>query len=208
MKAFLALPLLLAVPTAGPAAVVVESAKGDWSKLPQLSQNGYAHLNEKMQAKLFEIAESKQCPSFTLKLGRLDFRMGFAVQYDAAGKLSRVVLPKLDCVEAESVAGGAILEMLQAGDYSAKGETINRWYQGTLGFSFAGDSARDPAVVVAQTQPGAVKGTDATEMMCDKVEVLGTRLVAKRVCMTRAEWAQRRHDDRKEVERAQTQLGI
>jgi hypothetical protein len=208
MKTLFALPLLVAASTAGQAGVVVESANGDWSKLPQLSQNGYEHLSEKMQAKLFEIADSKQCPSFTLKQGRLDFRLGFAVHYDATRTVSRLVLPKLDCAEAEGVAGGAILEMLRAGDYSAKGDTINRWYQGTLWFSFAGDSARDPAVVVAQAQPGAVKGSDQTEMMCDKVEVLGTRLVAKRVCMTRSEWAQRRHDDRKEVERAQTLLGI
>ena len=67
MKTLFALPLLVAASTAGQAGVVVESANGDWSKLAQLSQNGYEHLSEKMQAKLFEIADSKQCPSFTLK---------------------------------------------------------------------------------------------------------------------------------------------
>ncbi|MFL6776178.1 MAG: hypothetical protein ACJ8FN_07250, partial [Sphingomicrobium sp.] len=115
MKSFLACPLLLA--PAAAAAVSVETANGDWSKLPQLSQRGYEHLDEKMMAKLYEIAASKQCPSFALTQDRLNFRIGFATRYDIDGKLARVVLPRLDCPEAESVAGGAVVEMLQSGDY-------------------------------------------------------------------------------------------
>jgi hypothetical protein len=207
MKGFLAFPLLLAAAVAARAAVSVEAADGDWSKLPQLSQRGSEHLDEKMMAKLYEIADSKQCPSFALTQGRLDFRIGFATQYDSAGQLTRVILPKLNCTEAESVAGGAVLEMLQSGDYAPTGKSRNGWYQGTLGFSFAGKSALDPAVAKVPTQPGAVKGRNATEIVCEKVEVMGTRLGSNRVCMTRAEWAQRRRTDREEVERAQTQRG-
>ena len=206
MRIFCALPLLLATTTAA-ATPSVESANGDWSKLPQLSQRGYEHLNEKMMAKLYEIAESKQCPSFALSQGRLDFRIGFATQYDTAGILTRIVIPKLDCPEAESVAGGTVVEMLEAGDYLPTGKSRNGWYQGTLGFSFAGKSALDPATVAIAAQPGLVKGANPTEMVCEKVEVMGTRLASNRVCMTRAEWAQRRRADREEVERVQTQRG-
>jgi len=206
MKLFCLFPLLLAASSAA-AAVSVEVADGDWSKLPQLSQRGYDNLNYKMQAKLFEIAESKQCPSFVLKQGRLDMRVGFAVQYGTDGQLARVILPKLGCPEAEGVAGGALLEMLKAGDYAPTGKSPAGWYQGTLGFSFAGDEARSPAVVAAAPQPGAVKTGDDTEQVCEKVEVIGSRLDFKRVCMTRAEWKQRKRADRDEVERAQTQRG-
>jgi hypothetical protein len=207
MKSLCAFSLLLAAATAASATVSVEVANGDWSKLPQLSQRGYEHLNEKMMAKLYEIAASKQCPSFRLTQDRLNFRIGFATQYDTDGKLARVILPKLDCPEAESVAGGAVLEMLQSGDYSPTGKSRNGWYQGTLGFSFAGKSALDSAVAKVSSQPGAVKGQNPTEMVCEKVEVMGTRLASNRVCMTRAEWAQRRRGDRDEVERVQTQRG-
>ena len=207
MKSFWAFPLLLASASMATATVTVEAANGDWSKLPQLSQRGYDHLNEKMMAKLYEIAASKQCPSFGLSLGRLDLRIGFAVQYASDGSLSRLVIPKLNCPEAESIAGGAVLEMIQAGDYVPTGKSGNGWYQGTLGFAFKGESAREPAVVPAAAQPGAVKGPNPTEIVCDKVEVLGTRLTTKRVCMTRAEWAQRRRSDREEVERVQTRRG-
>jgi hypothetical protein len=203
------LTFILAVSAAGAASanVTVESATGDWKNLPQLSQNGYAHLNEKMQAKLFEIAESNSCPSFVLKQGRLDFRMGFAVQYDSTGAPAHLLLPKLDCPAAEGVAAGALLEMLQGGDYSPTGKSSTGWYQGTLGFSFTGKDARDPAVVAVQPQPGAVRGANPTEIVCERVEVIGSRLASNRICMSRAEWAQRRKDDREQVERAQTQRG-
>ena len=187
--------------------VTVQVASGDWSNLPQLSQRGYDHLNPKMQLKLYEIASSKQCPTFMLKQDRLDFRIGFAVQYDGAGKPSRLLLPRLECAEAEGVAGGALLEMLAAGDYAPTGKSVNGWYQGTLGFSFVNEDAANPAVVVAQAQPGAVKSPDQTETLCEKVEILGSRLSTRSVCMTRAEWAQKRRDDKEAVEKAQMQRG-
>ncbi|HVE01431.1 MAG TPA: hypothetical protein VNB78_07040, partial [Sphingomicrobium sp.] len=165
MKSLFALPLLLAAATVAPAEVTVQSATGDWKTLPQLTQKGYDHLSEKAQAKLFEIAEAKSCPAFLLNQGRLNFRIGFAVQYDSAGALTRLLLPKLDCPEAEGVAGGALLEMLQGGDYAPTGKSSKGWYQGTLGFSFAGKDARDPAVVAVQEQPGAVKVANPTEIV-------------------------------------------
>jgi len=79
MNSLRGLSLLVAALSVPAAAVTVETATGDWTKLPQLSQRGYNHLNEKMQAKLYEIAESKQCPAFGLKEGRLDFSVTFAV---------------------------------------------------------------------------------------------------------------------------------
>ena len=194
--------LFAAISTSAPA-VTVETAGGDWSKLPQLSQRGYEHLSEKMQAKLYEIAESKACPAFGLDQGRLNFRMGFATQYGADGTLSRLIMPSLGCPEAQSVAGGAILEMIQAGDYAPSGQSRNGWYQGTLGFSFASPAARDPAVVATAAQPGAVKGPNPAEVVCEKVERIGTRLVSDRVCMSRAEWAEQRRRNRQEIDHVQ-----
>ena len=189
------------------AAVTVETAAGDWSKLPQLSQRGYEHLNEKMQAKLYEIAESKQCPAFGLKEGRLDLSVTFAVQYAPDGSLARVVMPKLDCAEAESVVGGTLLEMLRAGDYAPTAKSPAGWYKGGLGFSFTGTGkwSRDPGVVRASQPQIAKDGVDPTEVLCEKVEEIGTRLRSDRICMTRAQWAEQKRLNRAEVERVQTQ---
>ena len=47
---------------------------------------------------------------------------------------------------------------------------------------------------------------DPNEMVCEKQEVLGSRLAVRRVCMTRAQWADRRAQDRQTIDRSQTQL--
>jgi hypothetical protein len=204
MKSLYAFPLLLAAATLAAATPVVETANGDWSRLPQLSQRGYEHLSEKMQAKLYEIAGSHQCPSFALNNDRLDFRMAFATQYAPDGSLARVVLPKLDCAEAESVVGGTLLEMLQAGDYAPTGKSPAGWYQGTLGFSFAGKSAVASLATPAKQQQGAIKTADPNEILCEKTDEIGTRLSNKRTCMSRAEWAEQKRLTRETVEKVQT----
>jgi len=196
--------LLAAVSMPAAAAVSVETANGDWSNLPKLTQRGYNHLNEKMQAKLFEIAQSNKCPSFVLRQGRLDFNITFAAQYGADGTLSKLVLPKLDCAEAESVVGGALLEMFSAGDYAPTGKSPAGWYKGGLVFSFAADTARDPSVeqAVNPQLPTATAG-DPSQIICEKIEKIGTRLGGDRVCMTRAQWAEQRRVNREVVEKAQ-----
>lgn len=198
--------LTLAAATASAANVTVETASGDWSKLPQLRQRGYNHLNEKMQAKLYEIAQSKQCPAFRLKQERLDFSITFAVQYAANGSLSRIVLPKMDCPQAESVVGGALLEMVQARDYAPGGTSEAGWYKGGLAFSFAGTGnfVLDPAIPRPAQPQIAKKGLDPDEVLCERVEEIGTRLGGSRVCMTRAQWAEQRRLNREEVDRVQT----
>jgi hypothetical protein len=197
--------LLIAAISMPASAVTVEAANGDWSKLPQLNQRGYNHLNEKMQAKLFEIAESAKCPSFVLNQGRLNFSVTFATQYSPDGSLNRLILPQLNCAEAESVVGGALLEMLQAGDYAPTGKSAAGWYKGGLEFSFAGAEARDPAVAppVQQAAASTSQPSDQNQIVCEKITELGSRLATKRVCMTRAEWAERRRQDRITTEAAQ-----
>lgn len=52
------------------------------------------------------------------------------------------------------------------------------------------------------------KPRDPNQMVCEKQTVLGSRLAVRRVCMTRAEWAERRQLDREIVHRTQTQLCV
>ena len=138
MKRYLALPLFMALVAASAPPVTVEAATGDWSKLPQLSQRGYNHLNTKMMVRLHEIASHGQCrlPGYLGK--RLDLRLSFAAQFDPDGTLRRVVIPKLDCPEAEGIVGGALLEMMQGGDYRPTGRNPDGWYQGSFTFGFEG----------------------------------------------------------------------
>lgn len=58
------------------------------------------------------------------------------------------------------------------------------------------------ASVQSQEAPKPKKG-DPNEIVCEKIEVIGTRLGAKRVCATRAEWVEKRKLDREAVDQAQ-----
>ncbi len=44
---------------------------------------------------------------------------------------------------------------------------------------------------------------NSNEIVCERIEVIGTRLGSKRVCGTRAEWAEKRKLDREAVDQAQ-----
>jgi hypothetical protein len=64
------------------------------------------------------------------------------------------------------------------------------------------------AVEPARTGTPTAKKGDLNEMVCERQQVPGSRLASKRVCKTRAEWADLRSQDRMDVERAQTQRGM
>jgi invasion protein IalB len=53
----------------------------------------------------------------------------------------------------------------------------------------------------------AAKTLDPNEVVCEKQEVIGSRLASKRICMTRSQWADQKGQDRQEVEKVQTQRG-
>ena len=137
MKRLLALPLLLSTIAAGPMPKV-EVATGDWSELPALQSRNYDHLQSNVMQRLWEIAHAKSCTIPGYSIGNLDFRMSFAAQYNPDGSVARVVLPKLDCPEAEGILAGALVEMIQGGDYRPTGKSEQGWYQGNLTFGFQG----------------------------------------------------------------------
>lgn len=60
----------------------------------------------------------------------------------------------------------------------------------------------------ASAEPaGKKKTTDPNEVVCRKEDVLGSRLQTKKVCKTRAEWADETRENRGNIERAQVQRG-
>jgi len=43
----------------------------------------------------------------------------------------------------------------------------------------------------------------ADKLICEKIEVTGSRVAVKRVCLTQAQWDERRRDDRAATEKMQ-----
>jgi hypothetical protein len=134
MKRFLALPLIFAIVAAAPPKV--EVADGDWSWLPMLESRGYDHLDPKLMARLWEIAQQHQCKLPGYSGGKLDLRLSFAAQYNPDGSLARVILPRMNCTEAEGIIAGAVLEMMKAGDYRPTGQNPDGWYRGNFAFGY------------------------------------------------------------------------
>lgn len=63
-----------------------------------------------------------------------------------------------------------------------------------------------PAMAESSSPPKKI-AKDPNEVVCEKQEVLGSRVATKKVCMTRAEWAEKRRVERQEIDRAQTARG-
>lgn len=74
-------------------------------------------------------------------------------------------------------------------------------------------AAGSPAIAQAAPQgvpnsaASADKAPDPNEVICEREQETGSRVGAKRVCMTRSQWADRKSQDRQEIEKAQTQIG-
>jgi invasion protein IalB len=70
-----------------------------------------------------------------------------------------------------------------------------------------------PATALAQQQQqqqqpaAAAKTENPNEIVCEKQEVVGSRIATQRICMTRSQWAEQRRSDRMDVEKVQTQRG-
>jgi len=49
---------------------------------------------------------------------------------------------------------------------------------------------------------------DPGEIICERVKVVGSRLISKKVCMTRLQWREQRQDDRVFTEQVQGTLNL
>ncbi len=67
-------------------------------------------------------------------------------------------------------------------------------------------------LALAATAPAETVGApaantaDSNEKICENMAQIGSRLAKRRVCATRAEWAERRLQDRRDAEAIQRQL--
>lgn len=137
MKPILAVPLLLAATAATQPQPTVEVATGDWSQLPALEHRSNDHLGSNGMARVFQIANHRQCSIPGYSYRKLDLRMSFAVEYRPDGKPARIVIPALNCPEAEAIIGGAVAAMVKGGDYAPAHFTTDQlWYRGTLIYGY------------------------------------------------------------------------
>jgi hypothetical protein len=126
---------LLLLGTEPAPSVTVETATGNWDNLPQLQYRGTNHLNHGLITEAHEAAIAGGCKLPGQQGRELNLNLSFAAQFGADGRVSRILLPKMDCPRAEAVLGGALVEMINGGDYRPGGSNPEGWYQGVLRFS-------------------------------------------------------------------------
>lgn len=138
MKSLLALALIFApvAATAEPAKVIIADA--DWSQLPELRRGGQADLSSTAMARLFEITTERKCQLPGQAYRQLNLRLSFAAQFAPSGELQQLVLPRLNCPEAEGIIAGALLDLIRSGDYRPTGINPDGWYRGDLAFGMRG----------------------------------------------------------------------
>ena len=134
MKYFLAAPLFFALAAASAPNISVIAATGDWSQLPPIAENGTDNQSKNLMLALNDMASKHECVIPGFKGDRLDFNMSFAAQFDADGTPRQIIIPKINCPKAEAMIGGALKEMIEAGDYKPTGFSPGGWYRGDLSF--------------------------------------------------------------------------
>ena len=90
---------------------------------------------------------------------------------------------------------------------------MSKVYRGSLAAALLG-ALTAPSVAQAPVAPSnqrqaatTAPALDPNAVVCEKQEVLGSRLAKKRVCMTRSQWADWRLQDRQELDRGQKPTG-
>lgn len=63
-----------------------------------------------------------------------------------------------------------------------------------------------PAPIVVVGKDG--KSVDPNRIICERQETTGSRLGARKVCLTAAQWQEKRREHREQLERAQQNVGI
>ena len=77
----------------------------------------------------------------------------------------------------------------------------------TLSLLLAAAPALAQTGTASVPSPPAATDKNSSEIICEKQEATGSRLTKRRVCMTRAQWADLKLQDRQEIERAQVRRG-
>ena len=76
------------------------------------------------------------------------------------------------------------------------------------GAAAVGHAQGQPSPAPAPTAGQTPQPAGMNELVCQKIRETGSRLALRKVCKTKAEWADLQLQDRRDLEQAQTQRGV
>lgn len=133
MKHILATALLLASEPAS--AQAIEVAGGDWRSLPEMRAAVGAAVEPEVVAAIAEMVDRGECTIPGQRRGHLDMTMAFVVLFGADGSIERLIVHPLGCARADGVLGGAILRLVEHGQFVPAGGRRAGWFRGEVSFT-------------------------------------------------------------------------
>lgn len=76
-----------------------------------------------------------------------------------------------------------------------------------IGLSMVAAPVAAQVTSIESSRP-SVKSKDPNRMVCEREDTTGTRLGARKTCLTAAQWQEKRREHREELERAQKNTGL
>lgn len=115
-------------------AQTVETAVGDWRNIPRIEAQGVHRMGFDWMDKMEALAKSRECEMPGLYPRKIDLTVPFMLNFGKDGTIQRVVVRKLGCEKLETLVGGAILQLAQAGEYRPSGANAGGWYRSEYSF--------------------------------------------------------------------------
>lgn len=133
MKHILATSLLLL--GAPLAAQTVEVGDGDWRNMPEMRRQGDAAVDPNVVAAIAEMVDRGECTIPGQRRGHLDMTMAFVVLFGADGSIERLIVHPLGCGRAEGLLAGAILRLVEHGQFVPASARRAGWFRGEVSLS-------------------------------------------------------------------------
>lgn len=113
----------------------VDVGQVDWAKFPKArekeSRLDYADLAGRVE----NVLRTEKCAIGHATPRQFDITVPYAVLIQPDGKVSRVVVSRMNCTGLETLVGQAVIARSDVGDYLPTGEARPRWYVSALNFN-------------------------------------------------------------------------
>ena len=120
----------LAVPAS---AQRVEVADGDWSDFPALDKSQVVDLGDGAMADIDRLVAAGKCDRIGSKK-KIRMEIPFIAQFDASGKVERVMVQRINCPEVETIAANAAYYAAKWGRIKPGTSNPAGWYRGLVAY--------------------------------------------------------------------------
>lgn len=122
------LALLFSAPSLAQAGQL-STATGDWSDIPLIAKRGQQSFSFYNMTRI-DAALSGECKLREKRSDRFNLKVPFLVEFTPDGRVTQVVVQRINCPTAEQMIGSAVLDLARTGEFLPTGENQVGWYRG------------------------------------------------------------------------------